>query len=277
VLQVEDVWYHYYAGAPVLQGVNLEVQAGEWVALMGCNGSGKSTLVKHFNGLLRPLRGRVMLGGQDAARRSVGELARSVGYMPQNPDRLIFSATVWDEVAFGPRQHGLAGAELETAVAESLEMLDLASLAQVPPAVLGYGQRRQVGLAAVLATRPSLLVLDEPTVGLDAGNIGDLMQVVEGMRAKGTAVVVITHDLGLAAERAGRVVLLQAGRVLGQGGMRQILTDRDLLADAGLVPLPITRLAALLSEDLPGFPTDLLTPAELSEAYLRRRSGGMPT
>jgi energy-coupling factor transporter ATP-binding protein EcfA2 len=272
LLQTRDLWYRYSDQPPALCGINLSIAAGDWLAIIGCNGSGKSTLVKHFNGLLRPWQGQVLLDGQDIAGQSVGQLAHSgIAYLPQNPDRLIFAATVREEIAFGPQQSGLRDAELAERVDESLALLDLTAYVNYPPAVLGYGLRRKVALAAILALRPRLLVLDEPTNGLDAGSTRAFMDVVANRHRRGVSVVMITHDLELVAQFATAVALLREGQLVTVGPTRRILSDISLLTAAGLEPLPITRLAALCASAVP---SDLLTPAEFADAYCAWRLRG---
>lgn len=268
LLSIEGLWFRYGDGPPALRGVDLQIEAGQWLAVLGANGSGKSTLVKHFNGLLRPWKGVVRLDGVPIAGRQVGELARSVGYLPQNPDRMIFSATVREEVAFGPAQMGLRGDELNGRVDWALSLLELDHLAGTPPAILSYSLRRKVALAAVMAARPRLLLLDEPTNSLDAGCVARLMGTVEEMHRSGTTIVLVTHDLELALGYAGRALLMHGGQILSQEPTRQLLLDRETLVAAGLPPLPVTRLARRLAVSLPGFPPELLTPEELAEAWI---------
>jgi len=247
LVEIQDLSYRYpNADAFALSGVDLRVTRGEWLAVIGVNGSGKSTLIKHFNGLLKPSHGVVHVDGQDTRTLQVGELARTVGYLPQNPDRQIFAATVWEEVAYGPRQLGLREKPLDDRVAETLDLLSLAPYADHPPAVLGYGLRRQVALAAVLAMNASLLVLDEPAAGLDRKAIAQLIEIVAQRHRRGTTVGMITHDLGLASQCADRVVVLCQGRLVAQGSPQKVLTDIDALNRVGLEPLPVTRLAHAL-------------------------------
>lgn len=277
IVALQDVWFRYGPEPPTLRGVNLTIPSGQWLAIIGCNGSGKSTLVKQFNGLLRPWRGTVRVKGQDIAHKQVGELARTVGYVPQNPDRLIFSPTVRDEVAFGPRQLGLSGNTLADRVDEALRLLDLERAAETPPALLGYGIRRKVALASVLALHPQLLILDEPTNGLDVGCARHVMDSVESLHREGTSVVMVSHDLDLVARYAQQVVVLQDGFLVAQGESRSIVSDMELLAQAGLMPLPVTQLASwLATTDAPSLPIHLLTPQEFVEAFLATyRLGGV--
>lgn len=260
---------HRYPGtdAPALTGVDLELYPGEWLAIVGVNGSGKSTLIRHLNGLLKPSEGRVTVDGQDTRGAQIGELARVVSYLPQNPGLLLFASTVRREVAYGPRQLGLRGDALEARVTETLERVGLVGYAGYPPAVLSYGLRRQVALASVLAMQAPVLALDEPASGLDRGAAGRLLAVIAGRQRRGTAVIMITHDLRWAARYAGRVALLHGGRLVACGPTRAILSDVDLLAGAGLDPLPVTALARQI-----GLPPPL--PLTVDELLTRSEGGG---
>ncbi len=230
----------------MVKGVDLAIGAGEFVALVGANGSGKTTLVKHFNGLLRPRRGQVRVAGQDAAGRSMGELARQVGYLFQRPEQQIFSPTVQQELAFGPRNLGLSQAEIEARVEAALARFRLAAVAGQPPAILSYGLRRRVTLASLAAMDPPVLVLDEPTVGLDARGLEETFDWLADLHAQGRTIVLVTHDMVLAAARAGRVVVLGQGQVIADGPPDQVFRQNDLLARAALVPPPVTALAQAL-------------------------------
>ncbi|MGA9351926.1 MAG: energy-coupling factor transporter ATPase [Anaerolineae bacterium] len=242
-IEVEDLWYRYDDGPLALAGVNLSVEASEFLAVVGQNGSGKTTLVKHFNGLLRPARGRVLVLGQDTADQSVGQLARKVGYLFQNPDHQIFAPTVWEEVAFGPRNLGFSEGEVADRTTEALALFELGDQAETPPAILGYGLRRQVTLAAVWAMRPQILVLDEPTVGLDWRGTCTLMEEVTNLNSQGHTIILVTHDMKLVAEFARKVLVLDEGRILAHGPTRQLFQQEAILRQAFLTLPPITALA----------------------------------
>jgi energy-coupling factor transport system ATP-binding protein len=239
---------HSYTGPdePAISAIDLEIRRGEWLAIIGVNGSGKSTLVRHLNGLLKPSSGRVIVAGQDTQTTRVGELARVVSYVPQDPGLLLFSATVRDEVGYGPRQLGLRGAALDQRVARTLDLLDLSAYAEHPPAALGYGLRRQVALASVLAMETPILVLDEPAANLDRGAAERLLRVVAERHRQGTTVIMITHDLRWAARYAQRTAILYEGHLVRCAPTREVLSDLALLARVDLDPLPVTALGSLL-------------------------------
>jgi energy-coupling factor transport system ATP-binding protein len=246
-VEVRGLWYWYAdEGMPALRGVDLVIGRGEFVGLVGANGSGKTTLVKHFNGLLRPRRGSVRVLGQDSAGHSIGELARSVGFLFQSPEQQIFSATVRQEVAFGPRNLGLAPAEVEERVDRALVRFDLSSVADLPPAILSYGLRRRVTLASLAAMDPPVLVLDEPTVGLDAAGREGTVRWLRERHAAGRTVLLVTHDMALVADCAERMVVLGGGEVVADGSPTGVFEQPELLERASLAPPPVVALAQAL-------------------------------
>jgi cobalt transport protein ATP-binding subunit len=266
ILEVADLWFWYDdEDAPVLRGLDLAAQRGEFLVLVGANGSGKTTLTKHFNGLLRPRRGRVRVAGQDAAGRSVGELARHVGYLFQNPEQQIFSPTVREEVAFGPQNLGLSSAEVEAQVEDALERFRLADVAGSPPAILSYGLRRRVTLASLAAMDPPVLVLDEPTVGLDAPGLEETFDWLAELHAKGRTIVLVTHDMSLTAEYANRVVAMHEGQITASAPPAELFQQHELLSQTSLAAPPVLALArALMPFGLKG---DSLTAESFCDEY----------
>ncbi len=240
------MWFWYGSGPPVLRGAELHVARGEFVALVGANGSGKTTLIKHLNGLLRPRQGQVRLFGEETQNRSVGELARQVGYLFQHPEQQIFCATVREEVAFGPRNQGLALPDLEARVNAALQRFDLSAAAAQPPAVLSYGLRRRVTVASLAAMEPEVLVLDEPTVGLDARGRDETFQWLVDLQARGRTILLVSHDMSVVARYADRVVVLQGGRVAADEPPTRLFQKRELLASASLAAPPVAVLARRL-------------------------------
>jgi len=202
---VQDLWYSYGGEVTALRGIDLEIEDGDYVAVIGQNGSGKTTLVKHFNGLLKPTRGQVLValprvggvrgGLKDTAGLTVGQLAQTVGYAFQNPDHQIFCATTREELAFGPRNLGLSEAEVRRRVEEALARFDLEQYADQPPSVLGYGLRRKIGVAAVYSMQPRIFILDEPTTGLHFADIQKLLDVLHRLTDAGNTCIVIEHNL----------------------------------------------------------------------------------
>jgi energy-coupling factor transporter ATP-binding protein EcfA2 len=246
-LAVAGLWFWYDdETAPVLRGLDLTIRNGEFVALVGANGSGKTTLTKHFNGLLRPRRGRVLVGGDDTAQRSVGQLARYVGYLFQHPEQQIFSPTVRQELAFGPQNLQLPPAQVRARVEAALVHFDLTEVADKPPATLSYGLRRRITLASLAAMDSPVLVLDEPTVGLDAPSLGETFRWLAAVHGHGRTIFLVTHDMALAAQYAERIVVLQKGQIIADGAAADLFQQSGLLDRASLAPPPVLALAQAL-------------------------------
>jgi len=269
---VENVSFAYADGTPALRNVSLILHPGDFVALLGPNGAGKTTLVRHLNGLLRPASGRVLVERQDTRTTGVAELAHLVGYVFQNPDHQIFAPTVEEEIAFGLRVQQLPATIVSRRVNEVLERFGLQPYAGTPPALLGFAQRRQVALGAIIAMHPNVLILDEPTGGLDWRSRQELLALLSSLNALGHTVVLVTHDMRLVAEHARRAVVLVDGRLLFDGDTRELFRQREVLAQAQLALPPVTRLANRLSAE--GLPPDVLTCAEFADAWLARLRKG---
>jgi energy-coupling factor transport system ATP-binding protein len=255
---VEGLSFNYSGGPRVLESVDLRIDAGDFVAIVGQNGSGKTTLAKHIVGLLAPIEGRVRLEGRDRATMRPAETAREVAYVFQNPDHQIFAATVWDEVAFGPRNFGLAASEVESRCVEVLDAVRLLGARDSDPFLLSKGERQRLAVASVLALRPRLLILDEPTTGMDYREQRRMMSLVSELNRAGIAIVIITHTPYLVAEYARRVVLMRKGRKLFDGGVREFFAGDALLRNSSFRPPEVTRLARR-------FGTIALAPAEFAD------------
>jgi len=272
IIEVRDVSYRYDARKPpVLDRVNLTIARGEFVAFIGPNGAGKTTLAKTFNGILTPTEGQVFLEGRESRAAGIDALARIVGYVYQNPDHQIFARTVRDEVAFGPRHLGMSSEDVGRAVSQALALVGMQDDAEADPFLLGRGKRQKLAVASVIAIGSPVLVVDEPTTGLDLQGSLSILHLLREWNEDGRTVVIITHDMNIVAEFARRTVVVAEGRILADGPTRQVLTDQALLARALVTAPQITRLAQNLDERL-GFPRDILTVGEFRTA-LRHRMG----
>ena len=225
-LELENVSHIYAAGTPhertALREVSLTVEPGEILGIVGGTGSGKSTLAQHMNLLLEPTSGRVLAEGEDATKMKRSELRRRVGLVFQFPEQALFASTVAEDVAFAPRQFGLSEAEVQKLVRQALAAFSAGHLAGREPHALSGGERRRVAIAGVLAMRPEVLVLDEPTAGLDPATRAGLLDVLRGLRDEGGSVVLVSHDLDEVAEAADRVCLLEDGRAKAIGGPAEV-------------------------------------------------------
>ena len=215
-----------------LEDLTFSVKGGTATALLGGNGSGKSTLLQLCNGLLAPDRGEILWRGapMDRSRSGLSRLREEVGLLFQDPDDQIFAGTVAEDVAFGPRNRGIPRPQIEERVEEALASTGLQDCGDLPPHLLSHGMRKRVALAGVLAVRPRLLLLDEPTAGLDPESESLLVSALDRLVAAGTAVLLSTHDLELAARLAREAIVLREGRLAARGPLRQILSNEDLLA-----------------------------------------------
>lgn len=227
VIDLHGLHHVYPDGHRALDGVDLHIHPGERVALLGPNGAGKTTLVLHLNGILIPTSGSVTVSGLPVERSHLLEVRRRVGVVFQDPDDQLFMTTVAQDVAFGPRNLGLSGDEVDARVEEALTAVGMLDVADRPPHHLSFGQKRRVAVATVLAMRPEILVLDEPSSNLDPASRRELAEIVDGL---GITVLMVTHDLPYALQLCERSVVLSEGRVVADAATREVLSDGDLMA-----------------------------------------------
>jgi len=242
LLEVQDLRHRYPDGTEALGGVSLSVHQGEFIAILGQNGSGKTTLVKHLNGILAPTAGDIRLRGQSLRGQAAKVLSRQVGLVFQNPDHQIFAERIQDEVAFGPRLQGLTEAEIARRVEEGLEAVGLAGMGDVDPFILTKGGRQRVAVASTLATKPEVIILDEPTTGLDHRELQGMMALIQELNQAGHTIVIITHAMDIAAGYARRVVLMDGGRIVRDGPTRVVFADEARVRSLGLVPPPVVQV-----------------------------------
>lgn len=229
-IKVTGLAFEYPDGNLALDGVDLEIARGERVALLGPNGAGKTTLVLHLNGILEPARGSVEVAGRriDPRDRAGLRLVRAaVGIVFQDPDDQLFMPTVADDVGFGPANLGLTGDELAARVDEALDLVGMTRFRDRAPHHLSFGQRRRVAVATVLAMRPEILVLDEPSSNLDPASRRELAAI---LRSLDTTLLMVTHDLPYAVQLCGRSVVLSEGRIAADGPTIDLLANADLLS-----------------------------------------------
>jgi energy-coupling factor transport system ATP-binding protein len=268
MIEVKDLYYTYPTGLEALKGINLTVNDGEFLAVMGQNGAGKTTLVKHFNGLLKPTKGEVIVDGVNTRDTSVAKLARNVGFVFQNPDHQLFSETVEDEIAFALKNFGYKPDVIEKQVDWALNLLDVVQYKKTSPFMLSGGERKRVALASILAWDPKVIVLDEPTIGQDHHQKEKLQQFILQLNAQKKTVVVVTHDVEFVAECNPRVILMRQGKILAEGIAEEVLTQPKLVAEASIVPPQVTQIFLELA-DL-GLPTDVIDVHEAAKILMQR-------
>jgi energy-coupling factor transport system ATP-binding protein len=275
IVQIADLWHWYLRGTPLqavaLQGTDLEIQGDDLAAIMGHTGSGKSTLVQHLNGLLRPHRGTVRVFGSDLSdpKLDVRPLRRKVGLVFQQPEMQLFDPTVGDDIAFGPRQLGCTPEDVRRRVRGAMERVGLGFEDFKDRYTFGLsgGEMRRVALAGVLALEPELLVLDEPTAGLDPRGRRQLLDSLRALHAEGgLALVIVSHDMDVVGEMARRVFVLAGGRTVMSGGVREVFARVEELRELGLGIPQVSELAYELRRAGRDVRADVLTADELAEA-----------
>jgi energy-coupling factor transport system ATP-binding protein len=251
--------------------VSCAIRRGEFVAVLGQNGSGKTTLVKHLNGILRPGAGDIRLQGRSLLGQPPAALSRRVGLVFQNPDHQIFHERVWDEVAFGPRLQGLGESEVRRRVEEALAAVGLEGMGDADPFILTKGSRQRVAVAGTLATKPEVIILDEPTTGLDHAELAGMMSLIRGLNRAGHTIIVITHAMDIAASHARRAILMRDGRIVRDGPTRELFADEAGLAALGLTPPPLVQVANRLG--VPALTLDELVGSLTRDAEAPGRRG----
>lgn len=265
ILATESLHYTYPNGTQALKGISLNIERGSKTAILGPNGAGKSTLFLHFNGILKPQRGKVIYKGQELRydRASLLNLRQKVGIVFQDPDTQLFSASVIQEVSFGPFNLGLSAVEVKKRVEKALALTGIEDLADKPTHFLSYGQKKRVCLAAVLAMEPEVLILDEPTAYLDPQLVKQLIDFLEELHRAGQTVILSTHDVDLAYTWADQVFILKAGELVASGRPEEVFADREMVEGAGLAVPWIWEVYQKL-KDL-GWPVEAFPPRRKEE------------
>lgn len=246
VIKCKDLVHVYPNGVQALKGITLEIHKGEYIAFVGQNGSGKTTLVKHFVGLLKPTSGSVEVNGVSTTAIKVSALSRQVGYVFQNPDDMLFSSSVEEEIAFGPKMMGMTGDEIKPRVEKILIELGLESLRTEHPFALSLGDRQRVAVACALALEPGAFVFDEPTTGQDHFGGKSIMALIDLLHSRGNTIIIITHDMNLVAEHAHRVVVMNQGGIALEGSPNHVFSQPERLQELSLRSPQVTMLARSL-------------------------------
>ena len=245
-IQIDNLRFTYPTGLEALHGISLTIEAGEKVAIVGQNGAGKTTLVRHFNGLLQPTVGSVLIGDWDTKKYSVAKLASRVGYVFQNPDEQLFSKDVGTEIRFGPRNLGYSKEKIDELVKRALELTELSDKTESNPYDLSPTWRKMVALASVIAMDTPIVIFDEPTTGQDAPSIARIAHVIAELKREGKTVITITHDIDFCAENFERVIALSEGRVLLDGAATDVFAQEEILAQTYVDSPQLTRLGKRL-------------------------------
>ena len=247
MIEFENVSASYDGELPVLRDVSFRIPDGDFVAFVGTNGAGKSTTMRLVNGLLKPSSGQVLIDGVPTTQLRTSQLAAKVGFLFQNPDRQICCSTVREELLFGLRAQGRADAEAQAKVDAMIERFGFDGDAE--PFLLNRGTRQLLALASIIVMEPPVVVLDEPTTGLDFRECAKVMDVIAELNAHGTTVIMVCHDMEVVADYARRVIAMTAGQVVADGETFAVLRNRDVLARTHLLPPQVVDVALRLAED----------------------------
>lgn len=284
IIRVENLTHTYGENTPfcrsAVKDVNMEIMEGEFLGVIGHTGSGKSTLIQHLNGLLRPTSGRVLLGDRDIWEdpKKIRDVRFRVGLVFQYPEHQLFEETVYKDISFGPANQGKSGEELDHSVREAARLVGIRDdQLMKSPFELSGGQKRRVALAGVLAMEPEVLVLDEPTAGLDPAGRENLMANIRDFhRNRGTTVILVSHSMDEIAQNVDRILVLKSARVLMSGTPAEVFAQADALLEAGLDVPQVTRVAmALKARGLDVDPA-VYTVEALERQLLALRKGGTP-
>ena len=249
-VNVTDLFYTYPDGTEALKGVNFKVMEGERVAVIGSNGSGKSTLFYHLNGLLSPTKGTVLINEEEITKTNLDKIRMTVGLVFQDPDDQLFAPTVWEDVAFGPRNMGLSKREVAERVNSALNMLHIADLKDKRPDNLSGGQKRLVSIAGVLAMNPEIIVLDEPTSNLDPCTSSAVMHLlVDLSRRMNIALIIATHDVDAVPQYADRIYVMHEGRFVAEGTPEAVFSNTSVIRESHLRLPRIARLMEILHKE----------------------------
>ena len=272
MLEVRDIKYSYNNDYQALKGVSLKIEKGEMVALLGKNGAGKSTLFLHLNGIYEPDEGKVFIDGEELKydKKSLLKFRQKVGIVFQNPDDQIFAPTVEDDVAFGPLNLGLSMEEVQDRVEEALDRVGMSGFEKTAPHHLSGGQKKRVAIAGILAMKPEIMVLDEPTAGLDPQGVTNLVKLLKELNDEGITIVISTHEVDLVPDYANRVFVLVGGELIAEGTPKDIFSQPDILESANLKIPIVTELFQQIEAE--GFDMDNdypLTVEEAKEKFLK--------
>lgn len=267
-VDVRDLTFVYPDGTLALSNVSLVIHEGEFLAFIGQNGSGKTTLSKNISGLLKPTSGEVLLYGRSTKQMKIRDLATTVGYVFQNPDHQIFNMTVYDEIAFGPRNLLLPEEEVRERVEEAAKIVGLREeYMEESPFFLPKGLRQRVAIASILALRPKIIIVDEPTTGQDWKQSIEIMDFLKHLNSLGHTIIIVTHEMEIVARYAERTVVMAEGRKLLDGPTNEVFAQVEILKKAFVKPPQPTRAAHALSRY--GVRKDVLSVEELVSEVMR--------
>lgn len=271
-LETKNLSFTYPDGTKALKNINIQIKKGEKIAIIGPNGAGKSTLFSHFNGLTEPTSGHVEIDGEKIIfnREELLKVRQKVGIVFQDPNDQLFAPTVKEDVAFGPMNLGLDYDEVKNRITEALEMVGMSGFEEKTPHHLSGGQQKRVAIAGIIAMRPEIMILDEPTAGLDPEGVDKVLNILNDLNSKGMSIVISSHDIEMVNHFADKIFVLHHGEIIAQGDKHEIFSDKELLKTAHLKAPITTEILYKLKEN--GFDVDThkITVDETVEEILNK-------
>ena len=270
-LETKNLSYTYHDGTQALKNVNIKIRKGEKIAIMGPNGAGKSTLFSHFNGLNEPTSGHVEIDGEKIIfeRDELIKVRQKVGIVFQDPNDQLFAPTVKEDVAFGPMNLGLDYDEVEKRIRESLEMVGMSGFEEKTPHHLSGGQQKRVAIAGIIAMRPDIMILDEPTAGLDPEGVDKVLDILNKLNNEGISIVISSHDIEMVNQFADKIFVLHDGEIIAEGDKHQIFSNKELLKKAHLKAPVTTEILYKLKENGLDVDTEKISIEETVEEILK--------
>lgn len=273
-LETKNLSFTYPDGTQALKNVNIKIKKGEKIAIMGLNGAGKSTLFSHFNGLSEPTSGHVEIDGEEIVfeRDELLKVRQKVGIVFQDPNDQLFAPTVNEDVAFGPMNLSLDYDEVKKRIAESLEMVGMSGFEDKTPHHLSGGQQKRVAIAGIVAMRPEIMILDEPTAGLDPEGVDKVLDILNKLNEEGISIVISSHDIERVNEFADKIFVIYNGEIIAEGDKHQIFSDKGLLKKAHLKAPVTTEILYKLKENGLNVDTEQLSIEETVQEILKAKN-----
>ncbi|MDD3408726.1 ATP-binding cassette domain-containing protein [Methanobrevibacter acididurans] len=273
ILETQDLTFTYPDGTRALKNINMSINKGEKVAVMGANGAGKSTLFSHFNGLSQPTSGIVKINGEEMKydKKSLLKIRQKVGVVFQNPDDQLFAPTVQEDVAFGPMNLGLDLNEVDKRVEKSLKMVGMEGFEEKPPHHLSGGQQKRVSIAGIIAMDPELMIIDEPTAGLDPQGVDQVLTILNHLNEKGMTLLVSSHNVELITEFANKIFIVHDGEIINEGSTNDVFSNHEILKKAHLRPPKASEILHKLQKEGLNVQPNKLTTQEACDEIIKAK------
>jgi len=273
VLKIDNLSFTYPKGSSALENVSFEIRENEFVAIIGQNGAGKSTLLKNITGLLKPTEGDIYINGKNNKEMTVAQISKEIGFVLQNPDRQLFADTVYEELAYGLRNHGFTEEQCKERITETLKAIGLEGKEEEFPPALSKGDRAKVVIGCVIALKPNIIILDEPTSGQDYIGCYQIMNIAKELHAQGHTVIFVTHHMPLVTEFSERTVVMSRKHVLMDNVSHDVFSHVEELATTNINPPQITQFGNRCSEFIP-LGNTMLSVQEMGDRLLELQKAG---